>query len=64
VPLLPPDLTDLMGTPRRWLPDHVEFSAVDGGNIIGRNHGLPLYLSSPSLTKRLCTAAACGLNAE
>jgi pimeloyl-ACP methyl ester carboxylesterase len=58
------DALGYVGMPRRWLPDHVEFSAVDGGNIIGRNHGLPLYLSSPSLTKRLCTAAACGLNAE
>jgi hypothetical protein len=39
----------------------VEFSAVDGANIIGKNHGLPLYLASPSLTKRLCSAAANGL---
>lgn len=58
------DALGFVGMPRRWLPAHVEFSAVDAANIVGKNHGLPLYLSSPSLTKRLCTAAACGLNAE
>jgi len=57
------DALGYVGMPRRWLPAHVEFSAVDGANIIGKHHGLPLYLSSPSLTKRLCTAASCGLNA-
>ena len=55
------DALGYVGMPRRWLPGHVEFSAVDGANIIGKNHGLPLYLASPSLTKRLCTAAANGL---
>ena len=55
------DALGYVGMPRRWLPGHVEFSAVDGANIIGKNHGLPLYLASPSLTKRLCSAAANGL---
>jgi hypothetical protein len=55
------DALGYVGMPRRWLPGHVEFSAVDGANIIGKNHGLPLYLASPSLTKRLCAAAANGL---
>ena len=49
------------GMPRSWMPEHVEFSAVDAENIIGKRHGLPLYLASPSLTKRLCGGALCGL---
>ena len=53
-----------VGMPRRWIPGHVEFAAIDGANIIGRQHGLPLYLASPALTKWLCTAANCGLNPE
>jgi hypothetical protein len=55
------DALGYVGMPRRWLPGHVEFSAVDGAAIIGKNHGLPLYLASPSLTKRLCAAAASGM---
>ncbi len=55
------DALGYVGMPRRWLPAHVEYEAVDGANIIGKNHGLPLYLASPSLTKRLCSAAAAGL---
>lgn len=49
------------GMPRRWLPEHVEFSAVNAEQIIGKRHGLPLYLASPTLTKRLCAAAMCGI---
>ena len=55
------DALGYVGMPRRWLPGHVAFSVVDGANIIGKNHGLPLYLASPSLTKRLCGAATGGL---
>jgi hypothetical protein len=55
------DALGYVGMPRRWLPGHVAFSAVDGANIIGKNHGLPLYLASPSLTKRLCSAATGGM---
>lgn len=55
------DALGYVGMPRRWLPGHLEFSAVDGANIIGKNHGLPLYLASPSLTKRLCGAVTSGL---
>ncbi len=49
------------GMPRRWIPAPVEFSAVDAEAIIGRRHGLPLYLASPTLTKRLCSGAVSGL---
>lgn len=49
------------GMPRRWVPEHVEFMAVNAESIIGKKHGLPLYLASPSLTKRLCASATCGL---
>lgn len=49
------------GMPRRWMPEHVEFTAIDAEGIIGRKHGLPLYLSSPTLTRRLCSSATCGL---
>jgi esterase/lipase superfamily enzyme len=49
------------GMPRRWLPEHVEFTAVNAEEIIGKRHGLPLYLASPSLTRRLCSSAICDL---
>jgi len=49
------------GMPRSWMPEHVEFLAVNAEDIIGKKHGLPLYLASPSLTKRLCSSATCGL---
>ncbi len=55
------DALGYVGMPRRWLPGRVAFSAVDGANIIGKNHGLPLYLASPSLTQRLCAAATSGM---
>lgn len=49
------------GMPRRWVPAHVEYSAVNAETIVGKRHGLPLYLASPTLTKRLCSGAASGL---
>lgn len=49
------------GMPRRWMPAHVEYSAVNAETIIGKRHGLPLYLASPTLTKRLCSGATAGL---
>ena len=49
------------GMPRRWMPEHVEYSAVNAENIIGKKHGLPLYLASPTLSKRLCSGATSGL---
>jgi hypothetical protein len=55
------DALGYVGMPRRWLPGRVAFSAADGANIIGKNHGLPLYLASPSLTQRLCAAATSGM---
>jgi hypothetical protein len=49
------------GMPRRWVPERVEFSAVNAEPIIGRRHGLPRYLASPTLTKWLCAGATPGL---
>jgi hypothetical protein len=49
------------GMPRRWMPEHVEYSAVNAANIIGKKHGLLLYLASPTLSKRLCAGATSGL---
>ena len=49
------------GMPRRWMPEHVEYSAVNAENIIGKKHGLLLYLASPTLSKRLCSGATAGL---
>lgn len=49
------------GMPRHWLPPHIGFAAVDAHRAIGKQHGLPQYLHSPTLTKRLCSAAMCGL---
>jgi hypothetical protein len=41
----------------RRLPGDVEYSATDGAAIIGKHHGLPLYLASPNLTARIATGA-------
>lgn len=49
------------GMPRHWIPEHVGFAAVDAHRTVGKQHGLPQYLESPTLTKRLCSAAMCGL---
>jgi hypothetical protein len=45
-----------VGMPRRWAGD-AEFTAADAAPIVGKNHGLPLYLASPALTKRIATGA-------
>jgi hypothetical protein len=45
------------GMAGRWLPGDVEYSATDGAAIIGKHHGLPLYLASPNLTARIATGA-------
>jgi hypothetical protein len=47
--------------PRRWLPSGVEFVDTDAAAIVGKNHGLPLYLSSPVLSSRIATGAIAGL---
>lgn len=49
------------GMPRRWVPDHIDYSAINAENIVGKRHGLPLYLASPTLSGRLCSGAASGL---
>ncbi len=49
------------GMPRRWMPAHVEYSAVNAENIIGKKHGLLLYLASPKLSRQLCSGATAGL---
>jgi hypothetical protein len=50
--------------PRRWLPGDIEFRATDAAGIVGKNHGLPLYLASPALTRRIATAALAGLGPD
>jgi hypothetical protein len=50
-----------VGMPRRWLPSGVEFVDTDAAAIVGKNHGLPLYLSSPVLSSRIATGAIAGL---
>jgi len=45
-----------------FLPSSLEYTATDASNIIGRHHGLPLYLSSPSLTRRIASGALEGLD--
>ena len=51
------DALGVTGMPRRWLPAEVEFEATDAAAIIGRQHGLPLYLASPTLAARLAAGA-------
>lgn len=58
------DALGYVGMPRRWLPAEVEFAASDAAAIIGKNHGLPLYLASPALTRRIATGAAVDLGAD
>lgn len=50
-----------VGMPRSWVPGDVEFSATDAADVVGRNHGLPLYLASPGLTARISREALSGL---
>lgn len=58
------DALGYVGMPRRWLGDGIDFSATDAAGIVGRNHGLPLYLASPVLTRRIARGALEGLNDE
>ena len=64
-PLLDRDLrVDALGRvsmPRRWLPPQVDFTATDAASIVGKNHGLPLYLASPTLTATIAAGALEGL---
>ena len=60
-PCLKADALGYVGMPRRWMPADVDFSMVDAHRIIGRQHGLPLYLQSGSLMRKICQAAVTGL---
>ncbi|MGB8854027.1 MAG: alpha/beta fold hydrolase [Pirellulales bacterium] len=64
-PFLDRDLrADALGRvsmPRRWLPPDVDFTATDAAAIVGKNHGLPLYLASPTLTATIAAGALEGL---
>lgn len=50
------DALGYVGMPRRWAGE-VAFSATDAAGIVGKNHGLPLYLASPTLARRIATGA-------
>jgi esterase/lipase superfamily enzyme len=50
-----------VGMPWRWMPPAVQFSSLDAARIVGRTHGFPYYLASPSLMRRICTGATTGL---
>jgi esterase/lipase superfamily enzyme len=45
-----------VGMPRRWA-EGAEFTATDAAGIVGKQHGLPLYLASPTLSRRIATGA-------
>lgn len=49
--------------PRRWVPEDVEYSAVDAAGVIGHGHPLPLYLDAPGLARRITAGAVAGLDA-
>ncbi|NDC64530.1 MAG: alpha/beta hydrolase [Planctomycetia bacterium] len=49
-----------VGMPASWLPGDVEFDGTDAAGIVGRNHGLPLYLASPRLAGRIAAGAMAG----
>ena len=50
------DALGKVGMPRRWAGG-AEFVATDAANVVGKQHGLPLYLSSPSLSRRIAHGA-------
>jgi esterase/lipase superfamily enzyme len=50
-----------VGMPWRWIPAAVQFSSLDAAGIVGRTHGFPQYLASPSLMRQICTGATTGL---
>jgi len=58
------DALGYTGMPRRWVPAEVAYSAVDARQIIGREHGFPLYLRSTTLMKRICGDSYGALNAS
>jgi hypothetical protein len=55
------DALGYVGMPRRWLPPQLAFTATDGAAIVGKSHGLPLYLASPTLTRTIASGALDGL---
>lgn len=55
------DALGYVGMPRRWLPPQIDFTATDAAAIVGKNHGLPLYLASPTLTATIAAGALEGL---
>tara|TARA_A100001011_G_scaffold294520_1_gene306683 strand:- start:48 stop:698 length:651 start_codon:yes stop_codon:yes gene_type:complete len=58
------DALGYTGMPRRWMPPELLYSAVDARRIIGREHGLPLYLKSNTLMHRICREAYSGLESS
>jgi hypothetical protein len=50
------DALGKVGMPRRWA-EGAEFTATDAAGIVGKQHGLPLYLASPTLSRRIATGA-------
>lgn len=50
-----------VGMPRAWLPAEMENRAIDAAGIVGKHHGLPLYLASPTLTRRITSDALDGI---
>lgn len=50
-----------VGMPRRWLPPEVEFTATEAAAIVGKQHGLQLYLASPALARTIAAGALDGL---
>ena len=57
------DALGYTGMPRRWMPAAIGYSAIDARNIIGREHGLTLYMRSNTLMRRICCEAYDGLEA-
>lgn len=58
------DALGYVGMPHRWVPPEVAFSATDAAALVGRNHGLPLYLAAPSLARRIAVSALTDLGTD
>ena len=46
-----------VGMPRSWLPTNVDFTTTNAATVIGKDHGLSVYLRSSVLARRICTGA-------
>lgn len=55
------DALGYVGMPRRWIPEGLDYSAIDAAGMIGRIHTMWRYLESRSLSDRIVDGTVTGL---